>query len=298
MTPDDPRHGQRSGYLAGCRETCCTVPNFRVSKRYRHEARLNGGRTTVDPAPVRAHLEHLQTRMSLSAIADVAGSSASHLQKIMEGAHPAMLRGLAARIMAVTLDTPIGTHWVDATGSRRRIQALAVIGYSFERVALMVGTCGPFNLREIAYGKRSRIRFDNEQRIKAVYERIIRTGKPYTPSTSCERQGAVRIMKRAKASGWVSALAWDDDTINDPTARPVGMITAAWEPAGNDDARIERRINGDRTVRLHRGESVEVVRRMLAAGHTQADIRRLTGLKPERYLAEIRATPERQEDAA
>lgn len=289
MTPDDPRHGRRAGYLAGCRETCCTVPNFRVSKRYRHEARLNGGRTTVDPAPVRAHLQYLQTRMSLSAVADITGSSASHLQKIVDGAHPVMLRGLAARILAVTVDTPIGPHWIDATGSRRRLQALAVVGFSFERVATMVDGCGAFNLREIAYGNRERVRYDNAQQIREVFERITREGKPYTPLNHYERHGTARIMKRARESGWVSALAWDEGTIDDPAARPIGLITTEWDPAGYDESRVQRRINGDRSVRLHRGESVEVVRRMLADGHSQNAIRRLTGLKPDRYMAQIRA---------
>lgn len=283
MTPDDTRHGSRAGYLAGCGHTCCTEANFRVSKRYRLEAQRNGGRTTVDPAPARAHLQYLQARMSLSAIADVIGSSASHLQNIVDGAHPVMLRGLASRILAVTVDTPIGTHWVDATGSRRRIQALAVIGYSFERVASMVDGCGGFNLREIAYGHRTRVRFDNEQQIKAVYDRLTRTGKPYTPSTHHERQGSARIVKRAKDSGWVSALAWEDGTIDDPAAQPTGVATSADQPAVLDESRIQRRINGDQAVKLHKGESAEIVRRMLAARVTPREINRRTGIKVERY---------------
>lgn len=298
MTPDDPRHGRRAGYLAGCRSTCCTIPNYRASKKYKLEAQRNGGRTTVDPAPVRAHIQHLQTRMSLNAVADIIGSSASHLRKIVDHAHPVMHRDLAERILAVTIDAPVGTHWVDATGSRRRIQALAAIGYSFERLATMTAGCGAFNLRQIAYGERSRVRFDNAREIHAVFDRITREGRPYTPRNHRDRTGAERMIRRANASGWVSALAWDEGSIDDPQARPVGLVTWDWDPAGYDETRIERRINGDRTVRLHKGETAEVVRRLRAAGVSSRTILRDYGIKAERYTAQISATQQEEEVAA
>lgn len=35
MTPDDPRHGQNRGYVAGCRDSCCRQAHMVEMKRYR-----------------------------------------------------------------------------------------------------------------------------------------------------------------------------------------------------------------------------------------------------------------------
>lgn len=284
MTPDDPRHGKRAGYLAGCDQPCCTVPNSRWLKQYKLAAQRNGGRTTIDPAPVRQHLQMLQKRMTLGAIAGVTHSSASHLRKILDGQPAPMRRELAARILALKVTTPVGRHWVDATGARRRIQALAVIGYSFERVADHVETCGPFNLREIACGKRAMVRSETNACIAAAYRKLLRT--PFAPRNSYERAGMIRIQQRAAAAGWVSGLAWDH--IDDPAAEPVGLIHAGDEPGVYDESRVLARIAGDRTAKTRGPENVEVVRRMLAAGWTQNGIHRHTGLKAERYIERAR----------
>lgn len=38
MSPDDPRHGRQSGYLAGCRADCCRHAHMVWMKRYRMSA--------------------------------------------------------------------------------------------------------------------------------------------------------------------------------------------------------------------------------------------------------------------
>lgn len=55
-------------------------------------------------------------------------------------------------------------------------------------------------------------------------------------------------------------------------------------PAGYDEARVQRRILGDRSIRLHKGEAEEVVRRLLAKDWSANQIRRHTGLQPDRYI--------------
>lgn len=50
-----------------------------------------------------------------------------------------------------------------------------------------------------------------------------------------------------------------------------------------DEARVIRRAHGER-ISLSVSEAAEVVRRLFIGGHTLADIRRITGLKPERYV--------------
>jgi hypothetical protein len=286
MTPDDQRHGQRAGYLAGCRTACCSEPNSRWMKRYRLAAYRNDGRTNIDPAPVRAHIQRLQKHMTLSGIAATVGSSASHLRKIMAGTHPTMRPDLAARILAVSATTQIGTHWVAGIGAQRRIQALAAIGYSFERIATLSDGCHKLNVRAIAYEERDWISSDYNESIKAVFDQLCMT--PYAPRNGHERAGVTRIMKRATASGWAPPLAWDDETIDDPAAKPVGLTGRYIVGDYIDEAAVLRRMAGDR-VTLTKDERIEVVRRLRAAQWTFGQIEEHTGLNVDRYIAREKA---------
>lgn len=179
---------------------------------------------------------------------------------------------------------------VDATGTRRRIRALIRMGWRYKDMDSWLGYRSA-NTHNLNRSDTLHVHLETAGAVKRMYDELsMRIG----PS--------VRNRAVAERWGWASPLAWDDDTIDDPAARPVGVLTSAWDPAGYDDSRIERRIAGDRSVRLHKTESVEVVRRMLAAGHSQSAIRRLTGLKTERYMPQIRAeratTRSEQEAAA
>jgi DNA-directed RNA polymerase specialized sigma24 family protein len=72
----------------------------------------------------------------------------------------------------------------------------------------------------------------------------------------------------AKAKGWPGPLAWDDDTIDDPAARP--HIGAAWSDAF-DEVAVLRAMYGD-PVRLRPSERAEATRRLTAAGLSAAQI--------------------------
>lgn len=176
---------------------------------------------------------------------------------------------------------------VSEVGTLRRLQALCAIGWTQREIGAHMGVTRS-RVSNIIRNTRQNVTRETAQRVAEVYDELsmtVRVGRE-----------AARIRRYAASKGWVPPLAWDDETIDDPDARPVGLIPR-YESAGYDESRVQRRIDGDRSVRLHRGETVEVVRRMLADGHTQSAIRRLTGLKPERYMAQVRATQELEEVA-
>jgi hypothetical protein len=84
-----------------------------------------------------------------------------------------------------------------------------------------------------------------------------------------ERISVSRTINRAKAAGWASPLAWDDDTIDDPTAR-----SNRGTPLGGtafDEIAVERALHGD-DVHLRPVERAEVVHRLTAAGYSAAQI--------------------------
>lgn len=204
MRADDPRHGTTSGYMAGCRATCCR----------------------------RARAKHENMRR-----------------------------------LAASRGTP---YTVNSIGSIRRVQALMRIGWRGIDIAHACGwKTGEAVTNALVH--RDFVNHRTAARIKAAYDQMSMT---LGPSATTRR--------RAETRGWPPPLAWDDETIDDPAAKPQGM-TPRYEPAFLDEAAIERRVNGDRSVRLHKGEAAEVVRRLLAAGVSTLTISRDYGIKAERY---------------
>lgn len=173
---------------------------------------------------------------------------------------------------------------LDITGTRRRIRALMRIGWSAELIAQHAGVGKSWIQSLSGRATLKLVHRATRDRIARVYDEL--SGRP-GPSRE--------VVKHAIRLGYVSPLAWEYLDIDDPNAEPVGVDDGQWRPAGYDESRVERRINGDRTIRLHKGESAEVVRRMLADGISSAQINRLTGIKVERY---VKVSETRQQVAA
>ena len=282
MTPNDPRHGQNRGYyahIAAGQEVC--GPCREAAKRHR---RRRGKLRTMGvpgrlPIGAKLHARLLRARdrgFTHQQIADAIGVSLSCAWRYCEEGPDHLVSLETWRKLAAFRPGTVLTY----VGMIRRIQALHHMGYGCAAIARESG-CHRETLQEAVRG-RAFATARLKQAIADAYDRLWDV-----PCTDSARVTS-RAKSRAVKMGWPGALAWDDDSIDDPNARPEGM-SAKDDPAGYDESRIERRINGDRNVRLHKGESVEVVRRLLAEGLAQNEIRRRTGLKPERYTHLIRA---------
>ena len=109
------------------------------------------------------------------------------------------------------------TGWIPATGTQRRLQALVALGWSFPRIG---SHCGlePSFLKHVAkhQGLVAPLTAD---RVARVYDELSMRLPPQ--NTGGERQGATRARNVAAKHGWLPPLAWDDDTIDDPTAQPA-----------------------------------------------------------------------------
>ena len=125
---------------------------------------------------------------------------------------------------------------IDATGSRRRLQALAVMGHGAAAVheASGLGT----HHWDYIVKKATTVRPATAERVTAAYDEL------------WDKPGSLRIAKRARAQGWLGPLDWDDDAIDDPAAEPatkrimraVGRpepVEADDEPEAVEDAVVE-----------------------------------------------------------
>jgi len=204
------KHGILTSYAKhGCRCEPCRAAAAKASKAWRRDTYL-GVVKLVDAQPLKDHVAMLMAAgMSFRAIALTAGwSSRNALADSMTRSRvrPATL----ARILAVNPQRDNRRDgYTDATGSRRRLQALAVNGWPSRNLAKQLGHKDPATIQHIASGKTPTIRLRTKDGIRDLYEQLWDQPGP-----------SKRTADIAKAKGWLPALAWDDDLIDRPEYQP------------------------------------------------------------------------------
>lgn len=157
---------------------------------------------------------------------------------------------------------------LDATGTHRRIRALQRIGYSEKDLATRLGRCDKYVCSVLRF---NRLRASTVTEVAALYDQLCMT---WPTGWSADRN-----RRRAEARGWPSPLAWDEDTIDAPNARPA--LDADAEDVV-DQVAVWRRMQGDKTVRLTQPECDELVRLCLAARWPHALIEERCGVNVHR----------------
>ena len=219
-------HGTSTTYVVHrCRCDLCRAANTkRAAERRRIQAYGRYNRY-IDGDLVRAHLRDLMAAgMGWKTIAAAAGLSASTVYPILYGrnhddpTHPQhrpprkrITREVAEKLLAVTPVLADGAL-VDATGTRRRIQALAAIGWTLAELATRLGI-----LRSNLRLHKPTLRYVTERtrrQVQELYDELWNQ-PPQGPSGD-------RMRAWARALGWVPPMAWDDDRIDDPRAQAAG----------------------------------------------------------------------------
>ncbi|RRD03201.1 hypothetical protein EII34_14940 [Arachnia propionica] len=243
-------HGTSTTYVVHrCRcDLCRAATTERAAKRRRAQAYGRYDRF-VDGDQVRAHLRSLMAAgMGWKRIAAAAGVAPSTVYPILYGrnlddpTHPQhrpprtqVTREVAEKLLAVAPELAEGAL-VDATGTRRRIQALAAIGWTLAELGDRLGIrrsnmrLHKPDLRHVTEGTR--------RAVVALYDELW-DQPPAGPSGD-------RMRAWAASLGWVPPMAWDDDRIDDPRARAAGGLSSMGR----------RRADLDEAVRLlAQGES-------------------------------------------
>lgn len=164
---------------------------------------------------------------------------------------------------------------VDATGTRRRIEALGALGWTGAQIGVEMGVSGA----QIGQLRAQRqVTRPLAARMVEVYERLATTRPPETTRT--ERHNASRQRNKAARLGWLPPLAWLD--IDDPDEHPD--ITAIDDLP--DPVVVDRILAGDRTLRPTKAERWEVIRRWPG---TDVELERIFGWNVARERREMRA---------
>lgn len=100
---------------------------------------------------------------------------------------------------------------VPALGVQRRINSLRAGGWPLDKIAAELGV-GMGSMSSLLYKQRDTVTRTMYNRVAAVFDRL-----GATPGPSSE------TARRALAHGYAPPAAWDDDTIDDPAAKPDGV---------------------------------------------------------------------------
>ncbi|OKI47280.1 hypothetical protein [Micromonospora sp. CB01531] len=174
---------------------------------------------------------------------------------------------------------------VDGTGTRRRLRALAVLGWRWPDIGERLGVTG--SAVAILAASAGLVELPTVARVKAVYREL------------CERPGPSRITaRRAAAKGWHGPLAWAD--IDDPACVPDD---AGPDAAPVDEWAVTEAMAGRLpSSRLADIDLVEAMRRLLAEGLSEGQARyrlRLTNAHARRAIrAAKKDHPETEKKAA
>lgn len=219
-------HGYARYRLDGCRCYTCAAARSAYDDNRNRAIAYGTWHPWVDAAPVRAHVEHLRScGLGLRRIAAASGVHRSVLVGLMNGkpgrAPASKLRpATALRILDVqpTWDNLGDSTVIHATGTVRRLRALVTLGWSQAKLAQRMGITPP-NFTTTINADRVLVR--TARTVRGLYDELWNQAPP--EDTHRDKIAASRARNVARSRGWVSPLAWDDDSIDDPEARPRGI---------------------------------------------------------------------------
>lgn len=277
------QHGTNACYvLDGCRCLPCANARWKTDDERRRLQAYGRYHKYVDAHPVRLHVRELMDYgIGLKRIVQVSGVPQGVLWKLMYGkTRPDGTRTPSRRVLRTTAEAlydvePIPANLADAgfdhertPAARLHLRALVALGWSQSKIAGRLGI-NPANFTAVIAGDRTLIR-STVDRIEALYAELCMTLPPEADHR--DKIAASRARSHAQARGWLPPLALED------------VDAEGDELQDFDDVAIERRMAGDRTVRLTKAEKVELVRRWQASGGSLNELERLTGFNVRRYL--------------
>ena len=174
--------------------------------------RSRGLKRVTSPKQAQVHVQTLtaQHGFSIRSIADASGVAAGTISALNRGICSGLKVSTEKLILAVTVEAilsrPNGRRFVPNIGARRRLQALLVIGYRHSDLRPKLG----FNSALVLSQAGTWISQYKHDKVKEVYEQL------------WNRPGPAPLTSRARAAnrGYLPPLAWDEESIDDPSAEP------------------------------------------------------------------------------
>lgn len=201
-------------------------------RKRREYLKAKGFPPLVPAGPVSDHVRILHDRygMSTREIGSLSGLSCGSVHKLLNRyymrngqriAYESVGREKAARVLAVRPSGPVKPETsragalVDATGARRRVQALNALGFPLTFISLdILGVNINFS-RELS--RRDTLFRGSDELVRQVYPKW-EAAEPDDHGIALN--AASKCRKSALRKGWAPPSCWDPDTIDDPEAIP------------------------------------------------------------------------------
>ena len=240
------------------RSTRTSVRTYRQRQRRQLKAIGEWQDPQVDAAPVRERvLVCRQMGMSLSALVNRLGLPPKALHNVMYGANgrppgKTVLRETAEAVLGFwpTLEDFPDSALIHPAGTVRRVRALQVRGFDDRWQAAELGLL-PSNFRAALRSSTVSARF--ARRVAGLYDRMWDQRPEGHDVTS---EVAERARAFAAEQCYSGPLAWDDDTIDDPSAVPQ---TDAVAPVATEGGNVAARWLMGESVVLDRDARREVL---------------------------------------
>lgn len=245
-----PSHPRRQPGCPHCRARMARYKRIRA-----HAVAAGRWAPMVPVDQVRTHLRNLlNAGMRLVDIAEHAGMARGQVSEIMYLRSRRHVTPTTAELLLSITARP-ATRWlIDATGTHRRLQALATIGWPQHTIAEHAGRAHSAPDRWLRSPHVTRA---TAARVTAVYNTLSDTPGP-----------SAVVARRARSQGWLTPNEWVGFDIDNPDDGPT------VDPDHIDPVAVTRALRGDTTVQLTDAEKDAAVRLGLADGITAATLSR------------------------
>lgn len=272
-------HGYAKYRLDACRCYRCGFARSLYDEDRAKQITAGTWQPFVDAEPVRAHVKALMAAgIGRRRIAALAGCTDNRITELVKGKRGRMPQkrirpALADKLLTICTNDHASGANVDATGTHRRIQALACCGWTLTGQAAQVGmTVSNY----AALLDRPQVLRATADKVQALYGKLSMLPAP-------AGYGCTRVRNLAKAQGWFPPLAWDDETIDDPAACPVLVPPVEGSDPGADEWAIQRVAAGYSTAAgLDTATRRELARRLSFNGWAQKRIGDLLAVSTQR----------------
>lgn len=173
----------------------------------------------VDAEPVRQHVRELMAAgigyARIAQAANVGVSTINHMLYERSGRPRTehLNHEVARRILAVDV-SQVPTGVVDATGTKRRLQALMTVGWPAGHLGSLLNL-HPVHVRGLH--RQSKVYATTAHAMAVTYNRLWDKNPEHY---GVSKMVANRSRSYGRANGWPPPAAWDDDALDDPTQGP------------------------------------------------------------------------------
>ena len=179
---------------------------------------------------------------------------------------------------------------VNAVGSRRRLQALACLGWTLPELERRAGE-RPKYYNEMMYAPSKTLDRGRAERISSLYDELWDQEPPQVDEA--DRFRAAYAKTTARRNGWAPPMAWAGIDMDDPEAQPA-LDAELDDDEDFDWVKVERVLDGRaRASKLNRAEKRQVVLTMTARGVPPWAIAERTGMALRTVLGILAGEQER-----